>query len=175
MYKSVYIDRSLQAGRLFNQTLADALCRSLCMIVIYTPHYFDQVHTYCAREYRAMEMLEQKRLSKLAAQQQFGGLIIPIVLRGAQFLPAAISGRRQIVSFESFALWSEKIAYSPEFGPSVRKIAELIVAYNEILAPWSDEFTCECDGFKFPTEEEVKPWLQTMRCPARDFPFRSGA
>jgi hypothetical protein len=62
--EDLYIDRErLRGGAFFNPALADALCKSVCMIVVYTPTYFSREHLYCAREYLAMEKLEKTRLA----------------------------------------------------------------------------------------------------------------
>ena len=58
----VYWDENrLQGGDLIDQELATNLCKSVCMILVYTPFYFDKDHRYCSREYKAMEILEQQR------------------------------------------------------------------------------------------------------------------
>src|SRR4051794_9652527 len=50
--RDVVIDwNRLQGGHLYNQTLEIDICKSACMIVVYSPAYFDKYHTYCAREY----------------------------------------------------------------------------------------------------------------------------
>jgi len=41
------------------------LCESACMIMIYTPLYFDRSNILCAQEYRAMSKLEKVRLAAL--------------------------------------------------------------------------------------------------------------
>ena len=75
-----YFDQELQAGEYFDQKLADAICRSVCMIVIYYPKY--GLHEYCLREFEAMKSLEKDRLPLLGATGNGRGLIIPILLRG---------------------------------------------------------------------------------------------
>ncbi|HET9909818.1 MAG TPA: TIR domain-containing protein, partial [Anaerolineales bacterium] len=46
----VYRDEErLHAGDFFNSALAQALCQSACMVMIYIPRYFDKASTYCAR------------------------------------------------------------------------------------------------------------------------------
>jgi hypothetical protein len=174
MNERIYVDRNrMRVGTLFNPALANALCKSVCMLVVYTPHYFDAEHPYCAREYRAMEKLEEARLARLPQQERYGGLIIPIILRGEKYLPSTIRDQRQYYSFERFSLYSRRIAYNPQLEPQLRKIAELIHSYKNMLSPWSDEFTCNCHSFIFPTEEEVMPWLQTTISSTTGFPFRS--
>ena len=57
--EGVFVDRErLQGGMFYNEALARALCESACMVMIFTPTYFDTAHTFCAREYKAMEELE---------------------------------------------------------------------------------------------------------------------
>lgn len=65
--EQVFLDRErLRGGYFYNEALAEALCHSACMIVVFTPTYFSRNHTYCAREYKAMEELEKKRLRLLS-------------------------------------------------------------------------------------------------------------
>ena len=67
----------LDGGDFYNRELALALCQSACMVMIYTPTYFDLESTYCAREYRAMEILESTRLELLGQERNYQhGLII---------------------------------------------------------------------------------------------------
>jgi hypothetical protein len=173
MNEPLFVDRDrMQAGTFFNPALAGALCRSVCMIMVYTPHYFNTQNPYCAREYVAMEKLEKVRLSRLPDQQRYGGLIVPIILRGEEYLPPTIRNERHYYSFERFTLWSKRIAHNPQLEPLVRQIAGVIYARKNMLDPWSDEFTCDCHSFTFPTEDEVMPWLKTIITPKNGFPFR---
>lgn len=176
MEEQLFVDSArMRGGTFFNPALADALCRSVCMLVVYTPTYFSLNHVYCAREYRAMEKLEAMRLARLQAQRQCEGLIIPVILRGAEYLPPAIRDRRQYYSFERFSLRSRKIARDAQFEQYVREIAKSIHTRKIVLAPLADEFTCDCHNFAFPTEEEVRPWvadIEKMINSANRFPFR---
>src|ERR1044071_4404219 len=87
--KPIYIDKHrLQGADFYHEELATALCQSVCMIVAFTPAYLDKTHTYCAREYKAMEKLEAARLNLLPdPSERQHGLIIPIVFRGEKYLP----------------------------------------------------------------------------------------
>lgn len=92
----VFVDwQRLQGGDFFNENLAKALCESVCLIVVFTPTYFSDTHSYCAREYKGMEMLESQRLDLLGASaDKEHGLIIPIVLRSEENLPSEVRDRR---------------------------------------------------------------------------------
>jgi hypothetical protein len=94
--QDVYVDRErLKGGEFYNEALAQALCESVCMILIFTPTYFSIDHTFCAREYKAMERLEEQRFQALGGRvDKRRGLIIPIVFRGEDYLPKEIKERR---------------------------------------------------------------------------------
>jgi hypothetical protein len=174
MEEDIFFDRErMQGGTFFNPALANALCKSVCMIVVYTPTYFSRLHTYCAREYRAMEKLEEARLSRLKGQLgRETGLIIPVILRGQELLPETIRAQRQYYTFERFYLSSRELARNRQFEDRVRELASVIHARKRTLAPWADELTCDCHSFTFPTEEEVHPWLENLIPSTHDFPFR---
>ncbi len=93
MDEEVFVDVDrLKAGFKYNEALAEAICQSVCMIVVYSPVY--ERRPYCGREYEAMERLEKQRLAHLAgaAGAGFNGLIIPVVLRGFSAAAAAHPG-----------------------------------------------------------------------------------
>lgn len=173
--EDLYVDRErLQGGAFFNAALARALCKSMCMIVVYTPTYFSKKHPYCAQEYRAMERLEKRRLAKLQKSlSKECGLIIPIVLRGEETLPADIRVKRFYYSFERFSLTSREIAKNKQFENSVREIAKAIHARKQMFDALREDLTFDCDGFSFPSEEEVCRWLDAVIIPINPFPFRA--
>jgi hypothetical protein len=172
MNERLYVDRErLKPGMFFNQSLAYALCKSICMVVVYTPNYFHVDNPYCALEYITMERLEKRRFARLPGKQQ-GGLIIPIILRGAKDLPSTLRDRRLYVSFEGFTLYSERIAYNPYLEPEVRKIVEYIDDYRKLFARLPEEI--DCNSFAFPTQKEAMDWLrESPSSVIHDFPFRS--
>src|SRR6185503_15991751 len=66
MEEEVYKDdERLKPGYKFNESLAEAICQSVCMIVVYSPIYENR--TYCLREYATMEKIEEDRF-KLIGQ-----------------------------------------------------------------------------------------------------------
>jgi TIR domain len=172
--EDLYVDRErLRGGTLFNPSLAGALCRSVCMIAVYTPTYFSRAYPYCAREYLAMERLEQIRLARLTSRYgPDAGFIIPVILRGENSLPPSIRGRRQYYTFERFSLTSRVLARNRQFETSVRQIASVIHERKEALTTLADELTCDCHKFALPTDEDVGQWLETMIPPAVPFPLR---
>lgn len=160
----VYIDEErLRPGYEFNHALAQALCHSLCMIVIYVPRYDQQ--EYCVREFRAMELLERRRRElaggKLPIEK---GMIIPIVFRpGAGGIPARIKGRVHYADFSKFTTASPDIRSNPEY---VNKIEEIAAYIDDLSHCLSGVDTChDCPNFVIPpidSDELSKPQPQSF-------------
>ncbi len=78
----------LATGEYLDERIARAICESACLIAVYTPSYLHPEHPYCAREFRAMEQLEQRRFEAVSTKSdKSGSLIIPIVYRGWNSVP----------------------------------------------------------------------------------------
>src|SRR5215208_4194003 len=77
--EEVYIDEDrLLPGYRYNEALAKAICQSICMIVVYTPKY--ERHSYCRREFAAMERIERSRKELLDNRADAEvGMIIPVI------------------------------------------------------------------------------------------------
>src|SRR5688572_26629049 len=76
--QEVWLDsKFLQGGHIIQDEIGARLCKSACMILFYTPLYFDSEHLYCARELKAMQYLEERRLKLL--KEKGNGLIIPVI------------------------------------------------------------------------------------------------
>jgi hypothetical protein len=146
----VYMDSErLKPGYRFNEKLAEAICQSVCMIVVYYPRYDE--HIYCLREYTAMEILEGKRLSASSANGE--GLIIPIILRGDfEELPAKIKDRIHYADFRSYTTASKEIKKDKRFVPKIQEIAKYINKQYERL---KDSVCDDCETFKIPEEGKV--------------------
>ncbi len=185
MDKEVYLDRErLQGGDFYNEALATAICESLCMILVFTPKYFSREHTYCAREYKAMEELESRRLkswgklwsldTKKNKQHELiipHGLIIPIVVRGEDHLPHEIKKRRQYYNFEDFLLGAESINSRSDFARQIRNIAKYIADMYRTLETLSEDPCQGCESFVLPTEDEINLWIDEVQGPRPPFPM----
>ncbi|MDE2370771.1 MAG: toll/interleukin-1 receptor domain-containing protein [Burkholderiales bacterium] len=152
----IYLDKErLQPGYMFNEALADALCRSVCMVAVYTPVY--ESKPYCGREFEAMVQLEARR-RKLAALPGSSGLIIPVVLRGFEWLPPRLKDERQAQDFSQFTLADRQIRRNPKFGPKVQAIARQIHDHYRALQPIEGHACDECTAFKLPAEQDLPAW-----------------
>lgn len=80
--EKIYCDEDrVKPGYNYNLALAKAICKSVCMIVLFDPKY--ERSLYCLREFLAMEVLERQRAQLLGnAYDNTKRIIIPIILRG---------------------------------------------------------------------------------------------
>ena len=166
----VYIDREqLSGGDHYHEALAKAICESLCMIVVYVPKY--ERHEYCRREYRAMELLEEKRTlicgkEKLANK----GMIFPIILRGDKDLPDKIKGKVQYCNFTKYTTASKHIRDNPDCVDQLESVAKNV--YELYKAFEGHEVCAECETFSLPDPVDAPPWRPTP--PVPPLPGREG-
>ena len=163
--EDVFLDRDrLRGGDFYNEALSRALCQSVCMIVLFTPIYFDTEFTYCAREYLAMEQLERYRLSLLGnLSVQEHGLILPVVCRGRELLPDFIRKQRNFFDFEKYYLGSTTLPSKGKYLNDIQEIARYVRARYEELTSLPDDPTSNCAAFSLPDEGEVKRWIDSVR------------
>ena len=153
----VYLDKDrLLPGAKYNEKLGADICRSLCMVVVYSPRY--ESHSYCLREFEAMVRLETRRLDNLPSADREVGLIIPVVLRGADQVPATIKSGRHYVDFSHFSLASTEIKRNPDFLAEIRKMALVIHRHHLAFMRSAVDACSGCDDYRLPAEEEIKPW-----------------
>jgi hypothetical protein len=157
--REVYLDKErLKGGVLFNKKLAEAICRSVCMVVIYAPVYFNRDKTYCAKEYQAMEKLEAERQKLLGAGGN--GLIIPIVIRGWDKVPAQIRETRTLYNFEGFCQGGRRLVKTRDCYRRLREIAEYIA---ERYWDWEQKGAAaarDCSKFRLSSDRVILRWLE---------------
>jgi len=155
-----YID----GGVLYNDLLPLALCHSACMVVLYSPRYFHRDYTYCAREFLAMQRLEQHRWEFLRDQEErSNGLVIFIAIRGHNFIPSEIIGKRQIYNFEPYTLMRD-MRKNPKFKADVKDIGEYIFNRWKVFESLARQHDLcgNCHGFKLPSEDDIQPLLDQV-------------
>jgi hypothetical protein len=173
--KSVYIDRErLRGGDFYKEALSLALCKSVCMIMIFTPTYFDPNHKFCTREFKAMEILEKRRLGLLEGQiEEPHGLIIPIILRGENYLPQFIKQKRQYYNFEGYIRPKNNneniLCTHRRYNSEIKEIAKYIYESYSMLESIGD-ISDECKSFRLPSDEEVKDILNNVNFKGVPFP-----
>lgn len=152
-----YAPRDLEGGDLYNPAFAEALNHSVCMICVYTPTYFDEKKTFCAREYRGMEIIEEHRFSIINNNEiKNRGLIIPIIFKGKP--PTYISKKRTCkYDFSKYTLCSDNIIHHKDYSLWFDEIGRQIHAiYDGLINENKNYFL---NSFSLPSEEDIKPML----------------
>ncbi|HEX8336438.1 MAG TPA: toll/interleukin-1 receptor domain-containing protein [Pyrinomonadaceae bacterium] len=172
----IWIDyQYLKGGSRIGAKIGPSICKSACMIVFYTPLYFDAEHTYCARELRAMEKLEAARLAHL--KDKSDGLIITVILRGAKKFPKALEDRK-FYRFDDIDLNDPVDKIQFRYKSNIREIAEYILERYDSLVEVAGDIKQDCDAFCLPSEEEARDYVAKLlgrkEAPTAD-PFPGGA
>ncbi len=160
----------LQGGDFFDPTLASELCHSICMIMVYTPKYFDKVQTFCTREYILMERFEQDRLDLLDQNPPTKGLIIPIIFKGGiKYLPPPLKNNRHHYDFSGYRLSHSPIIENEIYEPFFEQIADYIGGLFSKFNQLDNDPCADCDGIYLPENEDVQNFLGTIipRFPGR--------
>jgi hypothetical protein len=153
--KVVYLaERDMSPGVHFNKRLGQALCRSVCWIVVYSPIYDER--EYCQREYAAMEKLEEMRKQVLqrhlppgdAEKFEERGMIIPILLKGK--LPDRIKKEIHFSDFSRYGLASPKILTNEKYDAEIRRIAQYIWEYYKALEGLQGAICDACHSYTLP-------------------------
>jgi hypothetical protein len=151
----LYIDKErLKPGYRYNEVLAQAICESLCMIVVYTPNY--EHHPYCLREFTAMERIEEKRKALLGPKGNGKGFMIPIILAGEKDLPPKIKDSIHYGNFSKFTLATTEISRNPDFIPDIQRICQAIYELYQLYQTLDKDI--DCTSFQIPGEHEISPW-----------------
>lgn len=170
----VFLDKTrLEGGDFYNVKLAKSLCQSVCLIMIFTPQYFSSNHPYCAREYKAMELLESDRFARInTPAAPTSGYIIPIILRRETDLPPEVRTNRQYYNFSSFMLRDAPLKRHRDYDKIIKDIADYIYQrYLELENAGTDP--CEvCENFQLPSETSIKAWLEKVKATPAPFPGR---
>jgi hypothetical protein len=157
----VYHDDSrLKAGDAFNIELATALCQSVTMVSLWWPTYFSLQNTYCTREYKAMEALEERRLNLLDPATRSKKLIIVVALRPPLRMPAEIRNNRQFIDLSKETL-DPNMEKRQSYRVKIRNIAESIAERQHMLDSL-DRLDDECGDYRLPESREIEPWIRQI-------------
>jgi hypothetical protein len=157
--KPAWTDHIMKGGNKVPETIGLNLCKSACMILLYTPLYFDAENVWCAREFQAMQKLENKRLCLLADKSN--GLIIPIILRGENKFPKSISNINYI-KFTDIEFNNPRHKIRVKYASKIKEIAEYIVDRCKELDAASNNISHDCSQFALPSPEEAKRFVENL-------------
>ena len=173
-----YFDPNRTPSDFVTEALASTLCKSACMVVLYIPLYFDPTYKSCAREYKAMEELEESRMTILGhTDKKKHGLIVPVIYRGYENFPERIKSERTCYNIEPFTL-GKRIRNSAKAKAAIGQIAEYICdRYMELqrldepegqkkvaeLKAQGKLKVTECSAFRYPEADRISAWLTTLQ------------
>jgi hypothetical protein len=163
----------LKGGDFYNKRLSSAICKSACMIMVYTPTYFDKEHTYCAREFKAMEKIESRRLRLLGDLSNDHGLIIPVIYRGNKFLHPYIKDKRNCYNFSGYIPGKNgenSLQTHPTYALQIREIADYVFdRYSQLKEIW--DMSTNCRNFRFPSEKDAQYLISRVCIVNKTMPF----
>jgi hypothetical protein len=160
----VYIDeKRLSPGYNYNEALAEAICNSICMIVIYSPKY--ERHPYCLREFEGMKEIEANRRQLIGKTfPNTKGMIIPIIFRGKpEDLPPSIKDCKHYCDFSRFTTASSEISKNPEYTAEIEKIAQLIYEHYKMIHDAGIDVCTQCETYHLPSEDQIRGWRQGIK------------
>jgi hypothetical protein len=170
MKEEVFIDEERSSsGYHFNENLAEAICESVCMIVIYCPRYEDS--EFCLREYDGMKRIQAKRKALLGsrASSEFD-MIIPIVLRGDP--PKIIKDHIHYCDFSAISLPDlDNLNKNPVFVKEIENIAKVISGHRRSFEKAGKNVFGVCREFRLPPISRVS-WRPTGKKAHKEFPGR---
>jgi hypothetical protein len=159
--KKVWIDKKfLKGGFRLDEEIGPDLCKSACMILLYTPLYFDAEHNYCARELKAMQDLEERRLATVKDKGK--GLIIPVVLRGEKRFPATLSNQRLYYKFTDIEFNNPLDIIRVKYATEIREIAEYIVDRCEQLDEMAGKDPHDCEAYCLPSPDDARKFVENV-------------
>jgi hypothetical protein len=153
-------EQGLKVGDQYKGELAYQLCRSACMVLIFSPLYFDIHHHYCALEYKGMLEIERKRLELGLGDLQHKGLIFPVVFRGLDCLPQEIKDDRHYENFDFVV--SESDFRRRHCQERLKALSEEIWKCYRILHNARVFSSENCGGFCFPEKASIESWLNRV-------------
>ena len=155
--EGVFIDTGrLLPGYKYNETLAQAICQSVCMVVVYSPKY--ERHDYCVREYEAMVKLEGARRQLLGSAAKGRGFIIPVILRGSDNIPQRIRDHVHYSDFSKFTLATPRLASNPDYIEKIQQIAQVIYEQYRAFTELGANPCTGCEEFSLPPASALPAW-----------------
>lgn len=152
----VYFDQKrLVPGYQYDECLAEAICRSACMVVVYWPAYLES--DYCRKELEAMLAIEARRRQALGNQLHGCRLFIPLIVRGrVEDLPEAVRQGCQYLDYSRQATNPNfNIGDDEETSKRLFEIADYIKSLCDKLLTVEAEVVGRCQEFGFPAHAPV--------------------
>jgi hypothetical protein len=160
----IFIDKEEIPGGVYSNTkIRNALCKSVCMILVYTPNYFSEKHLYCTQEFLLMKKIENKRnqMLRLKNNEVEESNIIPIILRAPQENHMHhLNHTRSTYDFSRYSLVKPNIVKNSKYVGQIQQIATYVDNIHKRLtkAPHDIQYT----DIDFPDRNESLKWIRKL-------------
>jgi len=131
----VFLDEHLQPGTDYPREFARNLCKSVCMVALVVPEYFES--RWCLAEWEAMKSLEAGRLGPGKV-----GLIIPVICVGDRTSVEPFFGNRQGFDLAGIVSPARQLN-SVRNRAKIQSIADIINRFSRTLTGP----TLDCDAY----------------------------
>src|SRR6187402_1143566 len=125
-FDELWIDKEMLdvPGQDLESTLAQAICQSVCVVVLFVPKYSSR--EWCMRELATALRIEKERLAQLKSTNLRQSLVIPIMLRGEEDdLPAELRSKLW-GDFRAFSLRNPDVVKDEQQYKTIQDIAKHI-------------------------------------------------
>lgn len=165
-------DKRLVPGYQYDEKLAEAICRSACMIIVYWPSYLES--DYCKKEIEAMLEIEDRRRQLLGADLHGCRLLIPVILRGKfEELPERVTRDCQYLDYKAQAVKPDfNIGDDDKMSDELYRIAEYIKSLCDKMKGVSDDLFGKCQQYGFPAPPKPQSVDEIKPAPPQPFPGR---
>ena len=159
------IDR-LNPGDNHARQLAQAICNSACMVILYHPAYGNSA--YCQRELAAMRQIEETRRRIVGGKLDAHRLFIPLVLRGrAEDLPTFVHQDCVWLDYSRQLLTSRDLSGTRPVRERFFQVVDTISAICRVLDHHEGLRSIDCGQFQLPAGG-----LGSAAAPSQPFPGR---
>ncbi len=149
----IFFDKEeLQGGHILHAKINGAICRSVCMIVIFTSNYLSKKKWFCALELYGMLQCEAARMEVMKIKKPEYSLIIPIVLRSPEYLPNILT-KRLYYDFSKFTLMEADIIANENYVNKIKEIAAYIHESYQEMKDFENDICTACEQFALPDTE----------------------
>ena len=168
----IMADHDFQTGADFNKAIAQTICESACLLVVYMPVY--QRKVFCLQEYTAMERLQIERYKALQKDlsAQFG-MILPLVYTGEESkIPKWISQHINYKNISKFTIADPEAVFDqPDFQAWLVKIANMVDSLYNAFKTSPTNPCVACGTYELPGEqhEAVTAKLNIPKEPTESF------
>jgi hypothetical protein len=167
---TVYFDeKRLVPGYQYDEKLAQAICRSACMVVIYWPAYLES--DYCKKEMQTMLDIEARRREQLDLHGD--RLFIPVIIHGRfEDLPEQLTTGTQYLDYTAQATRpNANLGNNHKMSQQLYKTAKYIKDLCDKMKKQRTDIFGECSKFSF-AESTASRAANIRRAPTQRFPGR---